>query len=74
MTAPYRLRDAYGDDRAGIYLIGMISAAGLVGMFPSTAEAWSLGAASTAAYVALSLVALLLMMNAADGRLREVSG
>lgn len=74
MTAPYRLRDAFGDVPATIHLVGAVSAAGLLGQFPSAIRVWSLGTGSAAAYIVLSLVALLIMMEATDRRLREVSG
>ena len=73
MTAPYRLRDAFGDTPATIYLVGTLSAAGLLGQFPTAIEVWSLGTASAGVYIVLSLVALLIMMGAADDRLREVT-
>lgn len=74
MTAPYRIRDALGDDQAEIYLVGMLSVASLVGLTPAVTELWSLGTLLMLVYVAAATAVLLGMMYVTDRRLREVSG
>ena len=72
MTAPYRLRDAYGDPAAALLLGAVVASAAALGVFPSYTGIY--GAELMLVHVGLWTVALLWAMNAADGRLREVSG
>jgi hypothetical protein len=73
MTAPYRLRDAFGDRRALLGLILTILTAMALGLAPAYFEDPSTVPAYFVAYLAVFTGLLLLNMHTADRRLREVS-
>jgi len=73
MTAPYRLRDAIGDDQATIGLIGVFGACALLGGTPAIVDMYSLGAPLMLLYVTAVTAVVLMQMHRADRRLREVS-
>ena len=73
MTAPYRLRDAIGDDRATIGLVGVFGACTALGVTPLIVDIYSLGAPLMLLYVTVLTAAILMQMHRTDRRLREVS-
>ena len=70
MTAPYRLRDGIGDWQAMASLVLMVICAAALGVFPTLVNDYGL---VVLAYVVFWTGLLLVNMQLADRRLREVS-
>lgn len=73
MTAPYRLRDARGDRKAILGLIGVIGCAVALGLTPAYVEDPSAATAFFVAHLVVWTGLLLVNMYGTDRRLREVS-
>lgn len=68
-----RLRDAFRDEQAAIYLAGMLAWASMVGVTPIAVREWSLSPTGMGLYMTVCTAILLVMMYMTDRRLREVN-
>ena len=73
MTAPYRIRDARGDRKAMLGLVGVLGSAVALGLAPAFVEDPSAATAYFVAHLVFWTGLLLVNMHGTDRRLREVS-
>lgn len=73
MTAPYRLRDAFGDRKSAMCFLSVLGPALCLGITPEIVAELSLGSGAMLVWIAIWTNVMLVNMHTTDRRLREVS-